>query len=151
MTLRWRWRTAIHEAGHAVAHVHLGGQVQQVSVRRDGGPADGRCWYGDLLPPWEAAVTALAGPCAQLFVTEDPDIYDRAAAVVSGGVDDQHGDWATARALAAEHRFDGEDAAEAAAQLVLEQWAAVEGVARALRGSRRGIVSGDRVREVVRR
>jgi hypothetical protein len=64
--------------------------------------------------------------------------------------DDIH-DFPVAQRLADEGGFSYEEAGEAAAQLVLGRWAAIEGVARALRGSRRGIVSGDRVGEIVRR
>jgi hypothetical protein len=132
-----------------VAHVALGGQVRQVSVRRDGGLGDGRCWYGDALTPWGSATAALAGPCAQLFVDEQPDVYDRAAVVLSGGGDSNDGDWAVAQAIASEHNFDVGDAAEAAALLVLQRWPAVEAVARALRGSKRGLVSGATVSDIV--
>jgi hypothetical protein len=147
MTLRWRWRTAIHEAGHGVAHVALGGQVRQVSVRRAGNTG-GRCWPADALPPWESAIVALAGPCAELFIEDEPSAAHRDAVLASA--DEDIYDFPVAQRLADEHGFSHEEAGEAAALLVLDNWKAVEAVARALRGSRRGIVSGDRVRQIVR-
>jgi hypothetical protein len=149
MTLRWPWLTAIRGVGHGVAHVALGGQVTQVSVRRTA-TTSGRFWFQDGLPPWESAIVSLAGPAAELFTADDPDADHRTAVIDGGGLDD-HGDWSTARALADEHGFALEDATEQAATLVLERWPVIEAVARALRGSKRGIVSRDRVREVLAR
>jgi hypothetical protein len=131
-----------------VAHVALGGQVTQVSVRRTA-TTSGRCWFQDGLPPWESAVVCLAGPAAELFIEDEPS-RDHLDAVL-GSADDDIYDFPVAERLADEGGFSYEEAGEAAAQLVLERWASIEGVARALRGSRRGIVSGDRVREIVSR
>jgi hypothetical protein len=87
-----------------------------------------------------------------LFVAQDPDIYDRARAVISGDPDDDYGgDWPTSYTLAHDHGLDIDDASEAAALLVLDHWRAIEAVARALRGSPRGLVSGERVAEIVAR
>ncbi len=143
-----RWRIAVHEAGHAVAHVALGGHVAQVSIRRARDTA-GRCRTVDQLPPWETALVRLAGPCAELFTAAEPTDDHLDAVAWSGGADDDH-DHPTAERLALEHGFSLGDTAETAAELVLEHWAAIEAVARALRGSKRGIVSGDRVAEIVR-
>jgi hypothetical protein len=141
----------MHEAGHAVAVVALGARVNQVSVRR-AGITGGRCWH-DLgeLAPMDEAIVCLAGPCAELFTAEgEPDAYHRAAVFVGADPDDHiGGDWPTARALADAHGFSHDDAVDRSAVLVLEHWPAIEAVARALRGSRRGIVSGERVAEIV--
>jgi hypothetical protein len=131
-----------------VAHVHLGGQVRQVSVRRVGNTG-GRCWPADALPPWASAVVCLAGPAAELFI-EDEASGDHLDAVLASADEDIF-DFPVAQRLADEGGFSYDEAAEAAALLVLERWAAIEAVARALRGSRRGLVSGERVREIVRR
>jgi hypothetical protein len=118
-----------------------------VSVRRAKDSA-GRCWAADALPPWEQAIVALAGPAAELFLEAEPS-RDHLDAVLASADDDAY-DFPVAQRLADEHGFSHEEAGEAAALLVLDNWKAVEAVARALRGSRRGIVSGDRVRQIVR-
>jgi hypothetical protein len=142
-----RWRTAVHEAGHGTAVVVLGGRVRQVSVRRSGN-SSGRCWAADLLPAWESAIVSLAGPAAELFVEADPSDAHKAHVLASADEDDF--DFPVAQRLADEGGFSYEEAGEAAALLVLEHWPAIEAVARALRGSRRGLVSGERVAGIVR-
>jgi hypothetical protein len=93
MTLRWRWRTAIHEAGHGVAHVALGGQARQVSTRWAGNTGS-RCRLADALPPWERAIVSLAGPCAELFVAHRVTEMHRAVTILGGDPDDKiGGDW----------------------------------------------------------
>jgi hypothetical protein len=143
---RPHWRIALHEAGHAVAHVALGAQVRQVSIRRTG-DTGGRCWPADALPPWESAIVALSGPAAELFMEDEPSDPHRDAVLASA--DDDIYDFPTAQRLADEAGFDVGDAADAAALLVLERWRAIEAVARALRGARRGLISGARVCEIV--
>jgi hypothetical protein len=108
-----------------------------------------------LVPGWVTAVGVCdrepCWPAAELLTADDPDADHRTAVIDGGGLDD-HGDWSTARALADENGFALEDpTTEQAATLVLERWPAIEAVARALRGSTRGIVSGDRVREILAR
>jgi hypothetical protein len=144
-----RWCVAIHEAGHATAHLALGGSVRQVSVRR-APDSKGRCLMADELGPWETAVVYLAGPATGVFLDTDLSEAHLDAAAWSFGADDHH-DGPMARALADTHNFDIGDAAEAAAEIIASRWAAVQAVARALRGSQRGIVSGDRVAEIVAR
>ena len=140
------WRLAVHEAGHAVAHVHLGGQVRLVSMQRPK-HTGGHCWLADALPPWESAIVALAGPAAELFIEDEPS-RDHLDAVLRNADEDIH-DFPVAQRLADEGGFSYDQAGEAAAQLVLEQWAAVEAVARPLRGARRGLMSGAKVSEIV--
>jgi hypothetical protein len=97
----------MHEAGHAVAVVSLGGQVRQVSVRRSGNTG-GRCWGGDALPAWESAIVSLAGPAAELFVEADPS--DAHKAHVLANADDDSFDFPTAQRLADEHGFSYDEA-----------------------------------------
>jgi hypothetical protein len=147
---RPRWRTAVHEAGHAVATVALGGTLTQVSVRRIG-HTGGRCWSDTHdLPPLSQAIVSFAGPCAELFIAEQPDDRHRLAAIDSGDPCNHVGaDWPTAHALAERHGFSIDDATDQTALLVLDHWPAIQAVARALRGSRRGIVSGTKVAEIL--
>jgi hypothetical protein len=145
-TVGRKCQLAMHEAGHAVAIVSLGGQVRQVSVRRAGNTG-GRCWGGDALPARESAIVSIAGPCAQLFVEDEPT--DAGRAHVLANADNDSFDFPTAQRLADEHGFSYDEAVDQAALLVLDNWAAIEAVARALRGARRGLISGGKVSEIV--
>jgi hypothetical protein len=78
---------------------------------------------------------------------DEPSDPHRDAVLASA--DDDIYDFPTAQRLADEAGFDVGDAADAAALLVLERWRAIEAVARALRGARRGLISGARVCEIV--
>jgi hypothetical protein len=122
--------------------------VHYVSVRRTS-DSGGRSVHS-ALPAWEEAVVHLAGPAAGLYVDAQPTEAQRAFAAWSLGVDDHH-DLPRAESLAAEHGFSVDEATEEACRLVLKHWGAVEATGRALRGSRRGIVSGERVAEIVAR
>jgi hypothetical protein len=136
----------MHEAGHAVAVVSLGGQVRQVSVRRSGN-SGGRCWDAEALPLWESAIVSLAGPCAELFIEDEPSPAHRDAVLASA--DDDTYDFPVAQRLADEGGFDMTEAVDAAALLVLERWEPIQAVARARRDSRRGLIGGAKVSEIV--
>ena len=71
-------RTALHEAGHAVAYHFLGGQIRKVTCVKDGSFA-GLCSYGASLSEGleerhRLAVAAMAGPLTCELVG-DPDIF----------------------------------------------------------------------------
>jgi hypothetical protein len=76
----------------------------------------------------------------------EADPSDAHKAHVLASADDDDFDFPVAQRLADEGGFDLGEAVDQASLLVLERWPSIEAVARALRGSRRGLVSGGRDR-----
>lgn len=84
-----RWKTAVHEAGHAVACVILGGRCDGIGIEPEGG---GYANCTELSPSFDAFTTA-AGPEAEYLSAEiaPPDIPSPSLSPVplpSVGVDD---------------------------------------------------------------
>ena len=63
-----RWATSIHEAGHAVAAIALGGQCTQVTLQPD---TSGMAFIQDLLYSDDVVATA-AGPVAEKLLADTP-------------------------------------------------------------------------------
>ena len=62
-----RWRTAIHEAGHAIAGHELGGRCVGLALREDGGLASVYDLHGSTF-----AYMVAAGPAAEYLATKHP-------------------------------------------------------------------------------
>ncbi len=134
-----RWRTAIHEAGHAVMAHLLGMVPSHLVIHGDGEEGAGSCHTQDFLPRESAARdledrvdVALAGLAAEVIAAgegawdEDSRDLDRAVALLMGHVEDCEG---VVRELEASRRR--------TTRILGEHWELVERLAAALESAGR--------------